>query len=113
MSTLPLVPCPDRLQLLALVVAGERILLTVRTCGDHAPCPRCGQSSARVHSRYHRTLTDLPWAGLPTHISLWTRRFFCDTPDCPRRIFTERLPGVAAPHARRTERLCDWLVHTA
>jgi transposase len=44
---------------------------------------------------------------------LWSRRFFCDTPDCPRRIFTERLPGIARPHARRTERFQAWLVHLA
>ena len=113
MPILPLVLTPGRLQLLSLVVEGEGIILTVRTCGDEAPCPRCGQPSARVHSHYHRTLADLPWAGIPTHLSLWTRRFFCDTADCPRRIFTERLPSVAAPHARRTDRLRGWLVHTA
>jgi transposase len=113
MPTQPLVPSPDRLQLLSLAAEGERIVLTVRTCDNHAPCPRCGQPSARVHSRYRRTLADLPWAGLPTHICLWTRRFFCDTADCPCRIFTERLPGVAAPHARRTDRLREWLVQTA
>ncbi len=51
--------------------------------------------------------------GIPAHLSLWARRFFCDTADCPRRIFTERLPSVAAPHARRTDRLCDWLRQVA
>jgi len=113
MPMLPLVPTSGRLELRSLALEGEKIILIVRTCGDHASCPRCGQPSARVHSHYHRTLADLPWAGIPTHISLWSRRFFCDTADCPRRVFTERLPGVAAPHAHRTDRLRDWLVHTA
>jgi transposase len=36
---------------------------------------------------------------------LHTRRWFCDTPCCPRRIFTERLPTVAAPFSQRTTRL--------
>src|SRR5690349_7651803 len=98
MPMLPLVPTSGRLELRSLALEGEKIILIVRTCGDHAPCPRCGQPSARVHSHYYRTLADLPWAGIPTHISLWSRRFFCDTADCPRRVFTERLPGVAAPH---------------
>jgi transposase len=33
------------------------------------------------------------------------RRFRCPRPDCPRRIFAERLPGFAAKHARTTDRL--------
>src|SRR5689334_13652703 len=37
------------------------------------------------------------------------RRFFCDEPACPRAIFAERLPGLVAPHAWRTERLDAWL----
>jgi transposase len=32
-------------------------------------------------------------------------QLFCDNPNCGRRIFTERLPGVGAPWARRTLRL--------
>src|SRR5262249_17338267 len=57
-----------------------------------------------------RTLADVPWPGLPARVVLWSRRFFCDAAACPRRIFTERLPGVAAPPARRTDRLRDWLL---
>jgi transposase len=34
---------------------------------------------------------------------------FCDNARCERRIFAERLPGVAAPWARRTARLTDRL----
>ena len=36
---------------------------------------------------------------------LCVRKFFCRTPSCVRRVFTERLPGVVAPGARTTERL--------
>jgi transposase len=37
------------------------------------------------------------------------RKFFCDNRACPRQIFTERLPTVAAPWARRTLRLAQHL----
>src|SRR5262249_42770488 len=106
-----LVPDPDRLEVLALAADRGMILLTVRTCGETARCPVCSRPTSRVHSRYRRTLADVPWQGLPARVVLWSRRFFCDAADCPRRIFTERLPGVAAPHARRTDRLRDWLLH--
>jgi hypothetical protein len=42
-------------------------------------------------------------------LQLSARRFFCDQPSCTRSIFTERLPGVVAPYARRTVRLEEWL----
>jgi transposase len=38
------------------------------------------------------------------------RKWFCRHRSCPRRIFTERLPTVAAPWARRTRRLVQRLV---
>jgi transposase len=33
------------------------------------------------------------------------RKFFCRTPTCPRKIFTERLPDLVQPSARMTNRL--------
>jgi transposase len=62
-----------------------------------------------VHSRYRRTLSDVPCTGLTLCLALRLRRFFCQQSDCSRRIFTERLPTVVAPYARRTRRLSDAL----
>jgi hypothetical protein len=41
-------------------------------------------------------------------LELHTRRFYCPNALCQQQIFTERLPGVIAPYARRTERLDAW-----
>ncbi len=79
--------------------------LTVTSIQSEPRCPQCGQLATRVHSRYGRTLADLPWAHLPVRLYLQVRKFFCDVSTCPRRIFTERLAGVVAPWARRTTRL--------
>lgn len=70
-----------------------------------ANCPICQSSTRRIHSRYHRTLNDLNWAAQSVTLRLRVRKFFCDNADCPRCIFTERLPQVAVPWARRTCRL--------
>ena len=83
--------------------------MVVATKGDEAPCPLCQQPSRSVHSSYQRTLADLPWQGIAVRLHLTTRRFFCRVTDCPRRIFTERLPGIAVPYARRTLRLTQVL----
>ena len=70
-----------------------------------ACCPLCGRRSKRVHSRYERTLADLPWGAYAVTIRLRVRRLFCRNSRCERRIFTERLPEIALPWARRTRRL--------
>lgn len=63
--------------------------------------------SDRVHSRYQRRLTDLPGQGRAIRVELLARRFFCAAADCPRRIFTERLPEIVAVRGRTTTRLHD------
>jgi transposase len=67
----------------------------------------CRRRSRRVHSRYIRHLGDLSWQGRAGHFDLQIRRFRCSAPKCPRRIFGERLSGVALPRARRTIRLAE------
>jgi len=76
---------------------------------SEAPCPLCGCLSGRIHSRYRRTLPDLPWNQLRVRLVLTVRKLFCDIEACTQRIFTERLPGIVAPYARRTTRLTDIL----
>lgn len=87
--------------------------LTVTSIQLQSSCPGCEQAATRVHSRYVRTLADLPWADLPVRIQLQVRKFFCATATCPRRIFTERLPTLVAPWARRTTRLAERQRHVA
>jgi transposase len=83
----------------------QALIVVLRSTTPTALCPVCQQPSARIHSHYERKPTDLPWGGIPLRLLLRVRKFFCVTPTCPRRIFTERLPGVIAPSARTTSRL--------
>lgn len=100
---------PSRLRLVRIVSSATSLTLVVRTTGPTAACPICGVVSDRVHSRYVRSVADLPWHGVSVRLELHARKFFCPGPDCPRRVFTERLPRVVAPHARRTQRLNEAL----
>lgn len=100
-----LVPDAAVLHLDELFAEGDIVTLVVTATSATACCPVCGQRSTRVHSRYNRAVAALPWQGLAVRIHLQTRRWFCPTPSCERRIFAERLPAVVAPYARRTRRL--------
>jgi transposase len=90
--------------------AAAQITLRVRSTQTSAPCPLCAIPAQRIHSDYTRTLTDLSWADYRVRLQLRVRKWFCRNRSCHRRIFTERLPTVAAPWARRTLRLAQRLV---
>ena len=104
-------PAPNLLDLIGIRASANAITLDARTASRVARCPECGKKSTRVHSTYTRMLADLPWQGIPVTVHLRVRRFFCDERACHRAIFAERLPGLAAHYARRTERLESWFTH--
>ena len=66
------------------------------------PSPGCGARSKSRHSTYWRTLRDLSAQGAPVVVNARLGRWRCRNQRCDRRIFTERVPNLAAPFARRT-----------
>ncbi len=105
MRSKTLIPDLDVITIEQIVPDATDIVLVARTRRCTVPCPVCLQPATRVHSWYTRSLRDLPWQGIAVRMELHTRRWFCDSSCCPRRIFTERLPTVAAPFSQRTTRL--------
>src|SRR5215469_5256210 len=99
-----------RLEACAVDDTTAQITLRVQSTQTRAPCPLCATPARRIHSDYGRTLADLPWAQYRVSLQLRVRKWFCRNRACPRRIFTERLPTVAAPWARRTLRLAQRLI---
>jgi hypothetical protein len=81
-----------------------RVQVPAETHGRFGRCPGCQRRSCHVHSHYQRTLADCPCMGRALTLQVRVRRFRCRVPWCPRRVFTERLPDVAIPWARQTER---------
>jgi hypothetical protein len=97
-------PIPPSLHVEALLLVDDGLTILASSEATDAPCPLCGWRSGRVHSRYRRTLADLPWADVAVSIRVRVCKFFCDNDACRRRIFAERLSGVAQSSARRTDR---------
>lgn len=100
-------PDPANLQIEAISPSADAITISLRTCRLKVPCPDCGQPTEQVHSWYQRSFADLLWQGLAVRFRLQTRRWRWANPACSRHSFTERLPAVVAPFARRTIRLAE------
>jgi len=88
-----LIPKSPEMELICLRQKAGAIQVELRANQPSSPCPSCDRRSSRVHSRYWRTVADLPWEGIPVQILLRARKFFCVNERCSRRIFTEQLPG--------------------
>lgn len=99
------IPAESGVQVDTVTVVDGVVIVVVRPTRAAVPCPACGQLARRVHSHYQRALTDLPWQGVAVRVALHARRFRCDAPTCPQRVFAERFPGLVAPGARRSVRL--------
>ncbi len=82
------------------IVADQTMTLVAMTARKRAQCPLCHRWSKQIHSRYDRTIRDLPWAGHPVVIRLQVRRFFCRNARCVRRIFAERVPDLVDVRGR-------------
>ena len=87
---------------LAMQIAADGIVLDLQVTRQSARCPLCGTRATRVQSTYVRTMRDLPCGGLPLILRVRVRRFVCANGVCPRRIFAEQFPDLAAPRARQT-----------
>jgi len=83
----------------------DGIIVVVTATRASVQCPGCGYLAHRMHSRYQRIVADVPAHGVAVHFELHTRRFRCDEPACPRRIFAERFPTLVTAGARHSLRL--------
>ncbi len=89
----------------------DTVIVVAHVARSRAACPVCSVLSGRIHSTYVRRVSDLPCCGRKVQLQLMTRRFFCITEHCQRRIFAERFDdAVLEVRSRRTSRL-DCIVH--
>ncbi len=104
--------CPETSywKVMKTAVDGNRLVLYLVPVRAWVDCPLCGVRSRRIHSRYRRRALDLPWFSWPVQLIIQARRFFCDSPECERRILAEPFPKALGRYARQTQRTRDSLL---
>jgi transposase len=100
---------PDTIVVEAVYPTTTHLTVRVACVLKDAICPLCEHPSERIHGRYGRCVADVPCGGRKVTLALTVRKFVCGTPECPRSIFTERLPALVQPYARMTNRLSEAL----
>ncbi|MEI7772730.1 MAG: ISL3 family transposase, partial [Chloroflexales bacterium] len=99
------IPVGAALQLTAVDIAPDGVVVDLQTTAMIADCPTCQMPTQRIHSSYQRRVADLPLAQVPVQLHLHVRRFRCDNLGCRRTTFSEPVPELIRPYARRTTRL--------
>jgi transposase len=94
-------------------LGGDLVTFRVRAKAGDAACSGCRRRSSRVHARYQRQLADLPLGGRRVRVIAHIRRFKCVSPRCPQSTFSEQIPGLTTPFARRTPPLTGALAKVA
>lgn len=103
---------PAGLQVEKVDICSEGVSISARSGAVSAACPCCDTSSFSIHSRYERTLTDLPAHGRRVDLRIHSRRFRCRNNACVQKVFCERLGfSIARAYARRTERMAKIVHH--
>jgi hypothetical protein len=102
-----LVPSLAEFRLNGCELSRDGVAVEASLTGWGAVCPECGRRSERIHSYYTRRIRDLPIGKTLVTYVILARKFACQTEGCPKNIFCERLEGMAPPHSRTTESLCQ------
>lgn len=100
-----LIPSGCDLLITEMTMTEELLVVVAAPTATSSCCPICGSASDRIHSRYHRTVGDLPFGGRQLALRLMVRKFFCSNSGCPRHVFCERLSHLVDAYARSTKRL--------
>src|SRR5713226_6718523 len=107
MPTSPFLPLPPGLEIVSVQTVDDLLIVHVVSTKMTSHCPLCFCAAPRRHSQYTRVVADLPCAGFRVQLIVHVKRFFGDTADGQRKIFTERFPTFVEPWARMTTRLCQ------
>ena len=87
-------------RLLQITVDETAITLECERTTSTASCPMCQSTARHIHSRYRRAVRDRPINGKAVMLLLHVRKFYCQEPMCPRRVFAERLSQLTVPHGQ-------------
>jgi transposase len=89
MSGPDLLDCPG-VRVTDLAITADAVTVHAESTATNSACPRCGVVAARAHSRYTRTVADLPVHGRRATLVVTARRFFV-----PVRRGTGYAPGAS------------------
>lgn len=91
----------------------HQVILSVQSRQKECPCPLCKIPSRTRHSYYYRTIRELPAFDNMVFLKLKAKKWYCQNPDCIRKVFTERFEHYFTRYKRFSDRLREKLLNIA
>jgi transposase len=85
-------------------IIGDEIYIRVKSKTKVQECPECGRKTKKVHSKYIRTVQDLPIGDKKVYIEIISRNMICVNGNCSRKRFAESYEFVGT-NGVKTKRL--------
>lgn len=79
LASFQLFPGMRSVKVLSVTEEEDGIHVVLNAIKSAAKCPVCSRPSRRIHSRYQRTVADLPWAGRSTRRRTLLPNLICRT----------------------------------
>jgi transposase len=100
-------PNAATLTLLGVTTTPAGIVVVEADGPSFGRCPSCGRRSDRRHSRYWRSLKDLPAQGRAVVLRVHVTRWRCRNGRCATLVFADRLMGVSAARVQQSDSRCS------
>lgn len=101
-----------KLKVISCENVDENIIVNIIRANNSAICPCCGKKSNNIHSRYIRTIKDLPIQESKVILKLQAKLFFCKNSKCSNNTFSEQFDFIEG-HSRMTTRLKNRIIDTS
>ena len=79
----------------------QKITAHIKTKKHVCKCPHCGHETDQQASTYKRHIQDTPIRNKGVFLEVTASKYVCQNPECPVKVFTEKLPNVK-PRSSRT-----------
>lgn len=102
----------DNLSIIKTEKSDEILYIYCQIVCASTKCRYCGQMSSFIHSRYARTISDLPIQNYQVKLIINIPKYFCKNENCSHKTFAYPLHFVEK-NAIRTNRLNDYIYQVA
>lgn len=101
-----------KLKVLSYEYIDDTVIINIERTSKSSACPCCGRKSINIHSKYSRTIKDLPIQEYKVILNITAKVFFCKNKKCKVNTFAEKFDFIEN-HSRMTTRLKDKIVQNS
>ena len=102
----------NELKVIGYEYVDDTLIIDIKSCKKSDFCPCCGKESSKIHSRYMRSIKDLPIQEYKVILNINANVFFCKNNNCNTKTFAEHFDFIEC-NSRMTTRLRNKIIENS